>query len=106
MPRRTSRPATRALKPRCRGAAIRSSMYSTTCSAAARLKRTRSAAGIRSVFLIVPVASPSSSHAPDAFDSASVKVSSPSSWASSSTSTEIVFDDSPAWNESVPLAAL
>ena len=54
---------------------------------------------------MVPVASASSSHAPDAFDSASTNVSSPSSCASSSTVTSMVLLDSPAWNVSVPLAS-
>ena len=43
-------------KPRLRGPAIRSSMWVTTCSAVARPKRASSAAGIRAVFSIVPVA--------------------------------------------------
>ena len=60
--------------PAPRGAAIRSSMCSTTCSAVARPKRASSAAGIRSVFSIVPVASSSVTTAPDAFDSRSVSV--------------------------------
>ena len=106
LPGWNSRPANRARKPRRRGAAIRSSMCSTTCSAVARPKRASSAAGIRSVFSIVPVASPSVSRPLDAFDSRSVSVSSPSSCASSSTATSTVRDDSPAWNESVPLAAV
>ena len=55
-PGRSSRPAKRARKPRRRGAAIRSSMCVTTCSAVARPKRASSAAGTRSVFRIVPVA--------------------------------------------------
>ena len=106
LPDRSSRPASRARKPRSRGAAIRSSIVVTTCSAVARLKRAKSAAGIRSAFSIVPVASPSARYAPEAFDSVSVSVSSPSSCASSNTETSIVFDESPAWNESVPLAAV
>ena len=57
------------------------------------------------MFLIVPVASPSVTRAPDAFDSRSVSVSSPSSCESSSAATSTVFDDSPARNVSVPLAA-
>ena len=105
-PSRSSRPANRARKPRCRGAAIRSSMWVTTCSAIARPKRAKSAAGIRSVFSIVAVASRSVIGPPEAFDSRSVSVSSPSSCASSSTPTSIVPDDSPAWKESVPLAAV
>ena len=105
MPGRSSRPANRARKPRSRGAAIRCSTCSTTCSAVARPNRASSAAGIRSAFSIVPVASASSSHAPDAFDSARVNVSSPSSCASSSTATSMVFVEAPAANVSVPLAA-
>ena len=106
MPGWNSRPANRARKPRRRGAAIRSSMCSTTWSAVARPMRAKSAAGIRSAFSIVPVVSPSVTTAPDAFDNVSVSVSSPSSYASSSTATSTVPDVSPAWNESVPLAAV
>ena len=80
-------------------------MFVTTCSAADRAKRASSAAGIRSAFSILPVASASPRRTPDGFDSRSVSVSSPSSCASSSTLTEIVPDDSPAANVSVPLAA-
>ena len=106
LPRCSSRPANRARKPRCRGAAIRSSMWVTTCSAVARPMRASSAAGIRSAFSIVPVASPSATCAPEAFDSRSVSVSSPSSCASSSTLTSIVADEAPRWTESVPLVAV
>ena len=106
MPGPTSRPANRARKPGSRGFAIRSSTCSTTCSADARPNRAISAAGSRSAFSIVPVASPSSRRAPDAFDSASTNVSSPSSCASSSTPTSTVLDDSPAANVNVPLAAV
>ena len=102
----SSRPANRARKPRRRGAAIRSSMWVTTCSAVARPKRASSAAGIRSAFSIVPVASPSPRFAPEAFDNRRLNVSSPSSCASSSTATAMVFDDSPAANVSVPLVAV
>ena len=42
----------------------------------------------------------------EAFDSRSVSVSSPSSWESSSTPTLIFFDDWPARNFSLPLAAV
>ena len=70
---------------------MRSSTSWTTCSAVTLPNRARSAAGIRSVFSIVPVASASWSHAPEAFESASVKVSSPSSWESSRTATSIVL---------------
>ena len=106
MPRRSSRPAKRPLKPGSRGAASRSSTCSTTCTAAVRPNRAKRARGSGSRFSIVPVASPSVSRPPEAPDSVSVSVSSPSSCASSSTPTSIVFDDSPAWNVSVPLAAV
>ena len=72
------------------------------CTAAVRPKRASSALGNGSRFLIVPVASPSASRPAEAF----VSVSSPSSCASSSTATSTVFDDSPASNVSVPLAAV
>ena len=64
MPGRNSRPASRAPKPRSRGAAVRCPMCSTTCSAVARPKRAESAAGIRSAFSIVRVASPSVTSSP------------------------------------------
>ena len=105
MPRRSSRPANRPRKPGSRGACSRSSTCSTTCTAAVRPNRASSARGSGSRFSIVPVASPSVSRPDEAFDSRSVSVSSPSSWASSSTPTSIVFDDSPGPNFSVPLAA-
>ena len=105
MPRRSSRPATRPRNPGSRDASRRSSTCSTTCTAAVRPNRAKRARGIGSWFSIVPVASPSASRPDEAFDSRSVSVSSPSSWASSSTPTSIVFDDSPAPNVSVPLAA-
>ena len=104
MPGRRSRPANRARKPGSRGFAIRASTCSTTCCAVARPNRASSAAGSRSAFSIVPVASASSRRASDTFDSASTNVSSPSSCASSSTGTATVFDDSPASNVNVPLA--
>ena len=106
MPRRSSRPANRPRNPGSRGACSRSSTCSTTCTAAVRPKRASNARGSGSRFLIVPVASPSDSRPDEAFDSVSVNVSSPSSCASSSTATSMVFDDSPAWNVSVPLAAV
>ena len=81
-------------------------MWVTTRSAAARPKRASSAAGIRSVFSIVPVASPSATRTPEGLDSRRFIVSSPSSCASSTTATAIVFDDSPASNVRVPLAAV
>ena len=58
----------------------------------------------RIVVLDRPVASPSVSRPTDTFDS--VSVSSPSSYESSSTATSIVCEDWPAWNVSVPLAAV
>ena len=105
MPRRSSRPANRPRNPGSRDASSRSSTCSTTCTAAVRPNRAKRARGIGSWFLIVPVASPSVTCPDEAFDSVSVSVSSPSSWASSSTPTSIVFDDSPGPNFSVPLAA-
>ena len=107
IPRRSSRPANRPRKPGSRGACSRSSTCSTTCTAAVRPNRASSARGSGSRFSIVPVASPSVTRPPpEALDSVSVSVSSPSSCASSSTTTSTVFDDSPAWNVSVPLAAV
>ena len=103
LPGWNSRPANRARNPRPRDAASRCSICSTICSAVARPNGARSAAGIGSTFSIVPVVSPSCSHAPDAFNSASVNVSSPSVCASSRTPALMVFLDSPAWNVSVPL---
>ena len=55
---------------------------------------------------IVPVAVASESHAPDGFDSVSVSVSPSSSWASSRTATDTVFDVSPTAKVSVPDAAV
>ena len=105
MPRRSSRPATRPRNPGSRDASNRASTCSTTCTAAVRPKRASSARGSGSVFLIVPVASPSVTRPDEAFDRRSVSVSSPSSCESSNTATSTVFDDSPARNFSVPLAA-
>ena len=70
-----------------------------------RPKRASQACGIASVFAIVPVASASFSQAlpPEGFESVSVKVSAPSSWASSSTGTETVFAVSPGAKVSVPV---
>ena len=53
---------------------------------------------------MVPVATPSAIAAPDAAESRSRIVSTPSSWASSSTGTEIVFAVSPGAKRSLPLA--
>ena len=69
MPRRSSRPATSPRKPGSRGAAIRSSTCSTTCTAAVRPNRASSARGSGWWFLIVPVASLSVSRPREAFDS-------------------------------------
>ena len=77
---------------------------STTCPARVRPNRASHAAGMWSVFSIVPVATPSAIAAPDDAVSRSVKVSAPSSWASSSTGTEIVFSVSPGAKRSLPLA--
>ena len=105
IPRRSSRPANRPRNPGSRGAAVRSSTCSTTSTAAVRPKRAGSARGSGSELTIVRVASPSVSRPPEAFDSTSVGVSSPSSCASSSTVTSTAVDDSPVSNVSVPLAA-
>ena len=59
-----------------------------------------------SEFSIVPVASPSAIRAPEAFVSRSVKVSSPSSIASSSTGTRTVFSVSPGSKLSWPFRAV
>ena len=64
---------------------------STTWLPTVRPKRTIHAFGIGSVLLMVPVAVASSMMAPEAFDSVSVIVSLPSSWASSITGTDTVF---------------
>ena len=58
-----------------------------------------------SVFTMVPVPSASAMGAPSAFESTSVIVSSPSSWASSSTATSTVFTVSPRANTSVCVTA-
>ena len=71
-----------------------------------RPNRTIHAPGMWSELLMVPVAVPSSRYAPEAFESASVSVSEPSSCASSSTATETVFSVSPAAKVSVPDAAV
>ena len=67
-----------------------------------RPNRASHACGRGSEFSMVPVATPSSIRAPEGFDNASASVSSPSSWASSSTGTETVFAVSPGANVSVP----
>ena len=86
--------------------ASRSPMASTTWSATVRPNRASHACGIGSEFMIVPVASPSRTRAPTAFESVSVSVSSVSSCASSSTVTFTVFSVSPGANVSVPLVAV
>ena len=87
-------------------AASRSPTASSTCPAAVRPKRASQARGSGSLLTIVPVAAASRMRAPDAFDSVSVSVSSPSSCASSSTVTFTVFSVSPAWKVSVPETAV
>ena len=84
----------------------RSPSASTTCEPTVRPNRTIHARGIWSVFSIVPVATPSAITAPDAAESRSVSVSSPSSWASSRTGTETVFSVSPGAKVSSPLRAV
>ncbi len=66
------------------------------------------APGNGSELTVVPVAAPSVNTPGDAFDSVSfsVSVSSPSSCEASSTATSTVFSYSPAWNDTVPLAAV
>ena len=79
---------------------------STTCDPTVLPKRSSQARGITSELLMVPMASPSTMRAPEAFESVSVIVSLPSSWLSSSTATSIVFAVSPAAKLSVPLSAV
>ena len=76
---------------------------STTWPATVRPKRDSHIFCNGSEFSIVPVAVPSAIRAPEAFTSRSVKVSSPSSIASSSTGTATVFSVSPGAKLSVPL---
>ena len=95
--------------PGVRDACIRLCTASTTCSATVRPKRAIHACGIGSVFVIVPVAVASPSFAVAAgtgLESVNVIVSEPSSWLSSSTSTETVFPVSPALKLSVPESAV
>ena len=106
MPGRTCRPATWPRKPVSRCASIRSCTCSTTCTAAARPNRAKSAFGSGSRFSIVPVASPSVTRPPEGLDSRSVSVSSPSSWKSSSTVTSMLPDELPDSMVSIPLAAV
>ena len=99
-------PATRARPPAPRGASRRASTPASTCSATVRPNRASHALGIGSAFSIVPVATRSAMAAPCAFESLSLNVSGPSSWASSSTATATVFARSPTANVSVPLVAV
>ena len=99
-------PASVARTPAVRGAASRASTTLSTWSVTVRPNRASHAAGMWSVFSMVPVATPSAITAPVAAESRSVSVSSPSSWASSSTGTETVFAVSPAAKVSVPLVAV
>ena len=89
-----------------RAADSRPRTASSACSAAVRPKRASHACGIASRFSIVPVAVASWSHAlpREGFESVSVNVSSPSSWASSSTGTDTVLSVSPGAKLSVPEA--
>ena len=75
-----------------------------SCSAGTPLKLAVSGATGR--FRIVPVAAWVPRSAPAAFDSVTVKVSSPSLSVSSLIATEIVFRVSPALKLSVPLVAV
>ena len=99
-------PASVARAPASRGAVSRASTASSTWPVTVRPKRASHAAGISSVFSIVPVAAPSAIRAPAAFVSRSVTISAPSSWASSSTATRTVFAVSPAAKVSVPETAV
>ena len=105
MPGRTSRPANWASTPTGRGAAIRASTRSTTCTAAVRPNRPIKARGSGSLFLMVPFATASAMTTPTGFHRYSAIVSCPSSWASSITVTLTVFTVSPGRNVSVPVAA-
>ena len=89
-----------------RGAARRASTASSTWSVTVRPKRASHACGMWSAFSIVPVATPSAIRAPVAAVSRSVKVSSPSSCASSSTGTATVFAVSPGTKVSSPFRAV
>ena len=71
-------PARVSSTPGDRGASIRASTASITCSATVRPKRAIHAFGIGSVLTIVPVAVPSAICAPNGDDSVSVSVSLPS----------------------------
>ena len=67
MPGRTSRPANWASTPTMRGAAIRASTHSTTCTAAVRPNRPIKARGSGSLFLMVPFATASAMTTPTGF---------------------------------------
>ena len=67
-----------------------------------RPKRDSQALGSGSLLEMLPVASPSSITALRAAESLSTRVSVPSSWASSSTGTDTVFEVSPGANRKVP----
>ena len=84
------------------GADSRPATASITWSATVRPKRDSHIFCNGSPFDTVPVASASAMRAPVAFESRSVKVSWPSSTASSSTGTETVFAVSPAAKVKVP----
>ena len=105
MPGRTCRPATRPSTPTVRGAAIRASTRSTTCSAAVRPNRPIKTRGSGSLFSMVPFNNASSITACSAPLRYSSITSFPSSWLSSSTATRIVLDVCPGRNSSVPDAA-
>ena len=104
VPSGSASPAIRPRKPGRRSAPRRSRTAATAWSATVRPKRASHAPGTGSSFSIVPVASPSAMTAPVAFFSTSVKVSSPSSTASSRMATDTVFAVSPAAKASVPFA--
>ena len=80
-------------------------MASTTWPATVRPNRAIQAFWSGSALTMVPVAVPSAIRAPDALDSTSVMVSSPSSFASSRTGTATVFAMSPGSKVSVPAVA-
>ena len=102
-------PARLTSTPGVRVACIRLSTASSTCSATVRPKRAIHACGIGSLLLIVPVAVASPSFAVadgTGLESVNVIVSDPSSWVSSSTSTETVFSVSPMAKLNVPESAV
>ena len=101
-------PASDTSTPGARAARIRLSTAPSTCSATVRPNRASHARGIASAFSMVPVALASASFTlvGDGFESASVSVSFPSSYASSSTGTETVRLVSPAAKVSVPAVSV